>query len=108
MLSGAFMAFAVLKYGVHRFRAEQLNFPESDLHVGRWYGFLMRFAIPAQVFVLITWWFAQVIQADPAHWWNPFAAESVGTCFFQWTLVISIFLAANRTIVGRTLRKERA
>ncbi|MEE2839504.1 MAG: sodium-dependent transporter [Acidobacteriota bacterium] len=104
MLSGAFMALAVLKYGVHRFRTEQINFPESDLRVGRWYGFLIRYAIPAQVIVLITWWFSQVIQADPAHWWNPFAAESVGTCLFQWTLVILVFMAANRRIVERTLR----
>ena len=103
MVSGAFMAIAVLKYGVHRFRTEQINFPGSDLRVGRWYGFLIRYAIPAQVIVLITWWFAQVIQADPTHWWNPLAAESVGTCLFQWTLVILIFVAANRMMARRTL-----
>jgi hypothetical protein len=49
------------------------------------------------------WRFAQVIQAAPSHWWNPFAAESVGTCLFQWTLVIMVFVAANRFIVERTL-----
>ena len=105
MVSGAFMAIAVLKYGVDRFRTTQINFPGSDIKIGRWYGHLIRFAIPAQVILLITWWFAQVIQGDPQHWWKPFAPESVGTCLFQWTLVILVFVAANRFIVERTLRK---
>ncbi len=106
MVSGAFMAIAVIKYGLHRFRREHINFPESDFRVGRWYGFLIRYAIPTQVVVLIAWWFAQVIQADPANWWNPFRAESVGTCLFQWTLVILVMVAANRFIVERTLRGD--
>ncbi|MEE8348109.1 MAG: sodium-dependent transporter [Acidobacteriota bacterium] len=105
MVSGAFMAIAVLRYGVHRFRTEQINGPGSDFRVGRWYEFLIRYGIPTQVIVLIAWWFTQVIRADPSHWWNPFAAESVGTCLFQWALAIVIFMAANRMIVRRTLKR---
>jgi NSS family neurotransmitter:Na+ symporter len=74
--------------------------------VERWYELLIRYAIPAQVVVLITWWFSQVIQADPTHWWNPLAAESVGTCLFQWALAILVFVAVNRMIVERTLTER--
>jgi len=103
MVSGAFIATAVARYGAERFRTDQINSAGCDLKVGRWYNSLILYAVPAQVLVLITWWFWQVIQADPESWWNPFAAESVGTCIFQWTVMLIIFLLFNRVIAERTL-----
>jgi NSS family neurotransmitter:Na+ symporter len=104
MVSGAFIAVAVAKFGAERFRTEQVNSSGNDLKVGRWYNLLIQYAIPTQVLILISWWFWQAIQADPAGWWNPFTTESVGTCIAQWAVVILIFLALNKAIVKRTLR----
>jgi NSS family neurotransmitter:Na+ symporter len=103
MVSGAFIAIAVTKYGAERFRKEQVNSAGSDLYVGHWYNWVIQYAIPVQVLVLVSWWFWQVFQADPQGWWNPFATESVGTCIAQWVLVILIFLAFNKSIARRTL-----
>ena len=103
MLSGAFIAIAVITYGADRFRTEQINSPHSDIKIGPWYNQLIRYAIPAQVIILVIWWFYQVSQGDPENWWNPFATESVGTCLFQWTAAILLFVTANRFIVERTL-----
>lgn len=105
MVSGAFIAAAVLKSGVRSFRIGQIHSPGADFKVGPWFDYLLRFAVPVQVAVLITWWFSQVISADPYTWWNPFAPDSVGTCLFQWTLVLTVFMAANRFLVTRTLGK---
>lgn len=102
MLSGAFIAIAVTVYGTDRFRTEQINSDHSDIKIGLWYNYLVQYAIPIQVTVLITWWFYQVLQTDPENWWNPFATESIGTCLFQWTVAILICMTINRFIVRRT------
>jgi NSS family neurotransmitter:Na+ symporter len=103
MVSGAFIAVAVTKYGAERFRSEQVNSAGSDLRVGRWYNLVIQYAIPIQVLVLITWWFWQVVKADPEGWWNPLASESVGTCVAQWTTVALVFVGLNKTVAKRTL-----
>lgn len=104
MVSGAFISFAVVRYGVDRFRTSQINSEGSDIQVGRWYNFVLKYAIPAQVAVLVAWWFGQVIHADPQNWWNPLAVESVGTCVFQWSVAILAFLALNRVVARKTLQ----
>ena len=104
MLSGALISSAVLYFGPERFRCDLVNSEGGDLRVGRWYNLLIGYLIPAQVLVLVIWWFWQVIQADPGSWWNPFRVESVGTCVFQWLTVLTIALVCNRWIVAKTLR----
>ena len=102
MVSGAFIAIAVLRHGVDRFRTLQINSSFSDFHVGTWYNHALRYVIPAEVAVLVVWWFWQVIQADPENWWNPFQIESVGTCILQWSLALLVFKLANSWIAERT------
>ena len=103
MVSGAFIAIAVMTYGVGRFRTQHINSAGADIRIEGWYDYLIRYIIPAQVIILITWWFFQVIQLDTQNWWDPFSVESVGTCLFQWGVAILVFLAANDRIVKRTL-----
>ncbi len=105
MVSGAFIAMAVISFGADRLRQNQINSSGSDLVIGRWYNWLITYAIPAQVIVLVTWWFWQVINGDPLHWWNPLQPESVGTCIFQWSVAIALLLALNRFVVRRTFDK---
>lgn len=108
MVSGAFIAWAVLRFGVGRLRSTVINARESDLRVGPWFDAVFRYAIPAQVVILISWWFWQVIQADPGNWWNPFEVESVGTCLLQWSLAIFFLISANRWIAQRTVGTRRS
>lgn len=105
MVSGLFIACAVTRRGSESFRTRHINSPGSDIEVGRWYDYLIRFAIPAQVILLVSWWFWQVIESDPHRWWDPFGIESVGTCLFQWSVVIILFLLCNRYVAERTLEK---
>ena len=106
MVSGAFIATAVLRHGVDRFRTHQINSPFSDLRVGTWYNHALRLVIPIEVTILVIWWFWQVIQADPDHWWNPFEIESVGTCILQWSLALLVFKLGNSWIAERTSSHE--
>ena len=105
MLSGAFVALAVIKHGADRFRRQEINAQSSDIRVGRWYNLIIQYAIPAQVIILIVWWFSQVILGDPTGWWNPLSKESVGTCLLQWIVILALLLGANRFLAERTVRQ---
>lgn len=100
MLSGLFVAILAIRFNVTRFRRELIN-EGGDIQVGRWYDILLKYAIPTQVVILVSWWFSQVAGAG---WWDPFGTENIGTCLFQWGLVLAVFIVFNRLLSERTLR----
>jgi len=102
ILSGAFIAFAVKKYGIDKFRTEIINGYGSDIKIGKWYNYVIGVLIPIQVVVLIFWWLFSSVSWDP-EWWNPFHIENAGTAIFQWTIILTIFIAFNKYFVRKTL-----
>ena len=66
---------------------------------------MVKVCIPMEVIALIGWWFWVVIRADSGGWWNPLKVESVGTCLFQWGLVLLILVWLNRWMAHRTLEE---
>ncbi|HEX3033916.1 MAG TPA: hypothetical protein VHT73_02135 [Thermodesulfobacteriota bacterium] len=108
MLSGFFVSFAVIKYGLSRFRTEVVNTEGNDFNVGKWYEYVMKFVILAEFLIVIGWWFYQsVISFDPEGWWNPIHIFSLGTCIFQWGLAILFFLLLNKWLYNKTLGEEK-
>jgi NSS family neurotransmitter:Na+ symporter len=105
MVSGLFFAIAVIASGVRRFRQEQLNHADSDVHVGAWWDVLIAAVVPLEAIVLLVWWLAQA--AGPEGWLNPFGVDNVGTIVLQWGLVLVLLLLLNRWIVAR-IRRTRA
>jgi NSS family neurotransmitter:Na+ symporter len=105
ILSGAFISFAIIRFGVDKFRTELINGFGSDIKIGKWYNYLIGILIPLQAIILISWWLVSSISWD-SEWWNPFHAENAGTALFQWAVVLSIFIAANKIFVNQTLKKE--
>jgi neurotransmitter:Na+ symporter, NSS family len=104
MISGGFISFSVIKFGVDKFRREVVNGEGSDIYIGKWYNYVIALLIPLQVTVLIVWWLYSSTQWDPDGWWNPFGAETLGTCLFQWGIILALFIGFNKAIVGRTLK----
>ncbi len=102
ILSGAFISFSIIRFGVDKFRTEIINGEGSDIKVGKFYNFIIKFLIPLQVVILLVWWLVSSAQWDP-EWWNPFHVANAGTCIFQWTIIISIFVFFNRILVNKTL-----
>jgi NSS family neurotransmitter:Na+ symporter len=102
ILSGAFIAFAIRRYGIDKFRTEVINGPGSDIKIGKWYNYIIGILIPIQVVVLVSWWLISSVSWDP-EWWNPFHAENAGTAIFQWAIVLTIFIALNKYIANKTL-----
>jgi len=102
ILSGAFIAFAIRRYGIDKFRTEVINGSGSDIKIGKWYNFIIGILIPIQVVVLVSWWLISSVSWDP-EWWNPFHAENAGTAIFQWAIVLSIFIAFNKYFANKIL-----
>jgi NSS family neurotransmitter:Na+ symporter len=100
ILSGAFISFSIIKFGVDKFRTEIINGYGSDVKIGKWYNFVIGILVPIQVVVLISWWLISSIGWD-AEWWNPFHAENFGTVIFQWTIIMILFFVLNKAMVSR-------
>jgi len=99
MLAGLFFALAVIIHGTRRFREEQLNHPDSDLGVGRWWDVVIGVLVPIQALILLTWLLVQSWQNDPEGWLRPLAEGSVGTVLLQFAVVLGVLIAANRWLV---------
>ena len=103
-ISGFFIAMAARKVGIRVLIDEWIN-TAPGWRVGRIFGFVVLWLIPAQLFILLGWWLYQSISvADPEGWWNPFRTESLATALCQWTLALSVFFFLNSRL--NRLQKE--
>jgi neurotransmitter:Na+ symporter, NSS family len=105
MLSGFFFAVAVLRYGVTEWRETFINHPSSDIHIGGWWDWAIRFVV-VQAVVLMIWWLWQARGQDPAATWTLFSSFNVGTVLIQWAFALGVFLLLNRWMVGRVQAHE--
>lgn len=102
LLSGAFIAFAAIRYGADRFRRECIN-AGSDLQVGRWFNFVITVVIPIEFAAMLGWWFYQSATSfDPDGWWHPFHTFSVGTCLLQWGIILGLLMLFNGPLARRS------
>lgn len=97
ILSGAFISFAVNKFGIEFFRNNLINNKTNDIKIGKWYNFIMKYIVPLLAIVLLIWWLISSTTWDK-NWWNPFHTENIGTCIFQWGIVILILLMINKKL----------
>ncbi|RPI75855.1 MAG: sodium-dependent transporter, partial [Ignavibacteriales bacterium] len=103
ILSGAFISFSIIRFGVDKFRTEIINGYGSDVKIGKWYNYVISILVPIQVIVLILWWLISSVSWD-AEWWNPFHIENAGTAIAQWALVLLIFILLNKKMSERIFR----
>lgn len=102
MLSGFFFAFAVVRYGVSRWREEFVNTPSADLRIGAWWDWAIRLVL-VQATVLMGWWLWQARGGSAAETWTLFSPFNVGTVLIQWGGALAVLLLANRWLVARTM-----
>jgi NSS family neurotransmitter:Na+ symporter len=105
MISGAFVAIAVSRYGAARLRAEEIDAHPEDWSATRLWDLLLRVLVPVQAAVLLVWWlYLSATLYAPQTWYDPFEPFSVMTCLAQWGLVLAVLLVLNRRLAARTLR----
>ena len=106
MISGAFVAMAVIKYGASKLRAEELVGDHQDWAVNRWWELTLKFFVPLAAVILLIWWFyLSITEYAPTQWFNPFNSFSIMTCVVQWVLILSLFIIFNKRIARRILVK---
>ncbi|MFW6199878.1 MAG: sodium-dependent transporter [Gemmatimonadota bacterium] len=106
MASGFFLAFAVLRYGVTKWRDEFINTPDSDVRIGAWWDWAIRLVV-VQGVILVVWWFLQARAEGFVATFHPFREFNIGTTLFQWSIVLVVLLLANGWLVRRTLASGR-
>ena len=105
MISGLFISIAATTYGQERFRTEFINVLGSHINVGRIYGWILKYLVPAEFVAMFGWWMYQAATVyDPEGWWNPTRTFSVGTCVAQWSVALLLLLAFNRRIARVSTR----
>ncbi len=108
MISGAFVAFAMIKYGVTKMREEELTeIEDHDWVLGTWWDKVLTFFVPAAAFILLFWWLYQSATVySPDEWYNPFNPYSVMTCFVQWAIALVGFIIFNKRISTAIIQGE--
>ena len=102
MISGAFVTFAVLRYGITRLREEELTVvSDQDWILGSWWDKILGAFVPVAAGTLLLWWlYLSATIYSPDDWYNPFRPFSVMTCFVQWGIALAIFVAYNNRTVN--------
>ena len=106
IVSGLFIAFAVIRYGIDQFRQKAINSSTHDFYLGKFYNVFIGIIVPAQAIILITWWFYRSITFyDRDEWWNPFHVNSLGTIILQWGAFLLLFILFNKWLVKKLEEK---
>lgn len=96
LISGAFIAFAVIKFHPAKFRAEVVNVKERKYTLGRWWDLIIKYVLPIEVISLIAWWIFQ--SASVEGWYNPISTFSLATVMVQLGLAMILFYLFNDRI----------
>ena len=104
MISGAFVAFVVVKYGPAYLRREEINVTPGDWGVSKRWDLAIRYLIPFQAIVLLGWWLYYAATGDDITWYDPLDPYSLMTCIIQWSAVAIAMILANRWMVRRLKR----
>jgi NSS family neurotransmitter:Na+ symporter len=109
IVSGVFIAIAVIKYGAAKFRDELINTAEEKHPIGRWFVWVIAIVVPLEFIAMIAWWFYQsATQFDPNGWWQIRSESSVGTVVVQIAVLIAVLIATNKYWVRRLNKSGNA
>ncbi len=98
MISGAFVAFIVIKNGVDKMRDDYLLGEGDDWAVSKLWVYVVKYFIPIAAVTLLAWWLSQ--SAD-ANWYDPLQPASLMTVLAQWAFILLLLIVGNRWIVRR-------
>jgi len=109
IISGAFIAFAVIRHGATRLRKESIDAEPEDWSAGPLWDTAICFVIPALAVMLLGWWLYQAGSVyAPDRWFDPLDPFSIMTCLVQWGIALAVFIMLNRWMVRRIARtRER-
>jgi NSS family neurotransmitter:Na+ symporter len=101
LVSGLFVAIAMINYGPEKIRTEVINTPWSDLKVPKWCTYSI-YMIPVIFVILTGWWMWQASTWSPETWLDPKEVFGVGTILLQWALLLGFAIGTNKLLANKT------
>jgi len=102
MLSGIFVATAVIKYGLSKIIQEVSAESENDWPFPFWWSGVINYIVPALGIILLSWWmWLSATVYAPNDWYDPTSLYSVATCVVQWGVALLILFIINRWMNNR-------
>ena len=103
MISGAFVAFSVIKFGTARFRSEQVNAGGEGWQAGAVWDVLVSKVVPSLAGMLLIWWlYRSKTEYATDTWFDPTDPYSLMTCIVQWGVALVVLIWSNKYLVRRT------
>lgn len=99
MASGFFFAFAVLKYGVTKWRESFINQEGSDIRIGAWWDWAIRL-VALEAVVLAVWMLAGAQGEDFRETWTLFSPYNVGSVVIQFVVLLVVLLFLNKRLAA--------
>lgn len=88
LLSGFFFILFVNRVGISRFLMDYLEWTPDRAEKYKKYIKTFSYVMIVEFLAMLIWWLVQSISWYPDSWWHPFKEFSIGTCLFQWMMVI--------------------
>ena len=104
MVCGFFFAFAVLRYGVTRWRETFINQEGSDVHIGAWWDWAIRL-VAVEAVVLLVWFLWSARSDDLRETWTLFSPYNVGSVLIQLGIAALVLFLANNWLAARVQRQ---
>ncbi|MBN1389102.1 MAG: sodium-dependent transporter [Candidatus Thermoplasmatota archaeon] len=102
IVSGAFIYYLVVKYGITRFRNNMINSRYDDIKVGRWFDVLFKFIIPIELAVMSGWFLIQTLTAPSEEWWLG-GVLGLGILLLQWGVSLAVLIFISKRVGPRMI-----
>ena len=99
MVSGFFFAFAVLKYGVTKWRETFINQEGSDIRIGAWWDWAIRL-VALEAVILAVWMLMGAQGDDFRETWTLFSPYNVGSVVIQFVILLVVLLLLNKRLAA--------
>jgi len=93
IISGLIVATAVMKFGVSEFRQKFINTKYSDLHIGKWWEYIIRYVFPVEFVIVFSYFMLEKVHEGEFF--------LLGTIVAQWALMLCFFLYINDRVAER-------
>ncbi len=105
LVSGLFVSYAMLKFGLEKVRGQYLNTPWADIRVNKWWTYSVGL-FPVFFTIITGWWLYQAVTWYPESWMDPKEIFSVGTILIQWAILLVIVFITNNVIADKAGEKQ--
>ncbi|MFA5669643.1 MAG: sodium-dependent transporter [Balneolaceae bacterium] len=100
LVSGAFVSYAVIKYGAKKFRTELINVEERGSTLPAFWDIIIKYIVPVEAITLLVWWMYRSV-AESDAWYNPLSSFSVATVLLQWGVALLLVFFYNRRLMAK-------